>query len=97
MPIPGIMDPAIPLGSVVVISGVSGFLGSHIADQVLAAGYKVRGTTRSVERTAWVADYFKEKYGPDSFELIEVPTMEADNAFDSVVLGKFLLHKPFKS
>ncbi|MBE3047936.1 NAD-dependent epimerase/dehydratase family protein [Candidatus Bathyarchaeota archaeon] len=91
MTIPGIKEPAIPFGSVVVISGVSGFIGSHIADQVLAAGFKVRGTTRSAQRTAWAADYFKEKYGNDSFELVEVPTMEADNAFDEVVVGKFRL------
>lgn len=71
-----------------MISGVSGFIGSHVADQVLAAGYRVRGTTRSVSRTSWVEDHFKQKYGPDTFDLVEVPDMEADNAFDEVVVGK---------
>ena len=88
MTIPGIKDPALPLGSIVVISGVSGFIGSHVADQVLAAGYKVRGTTRSVERNAWVVEYFRTKYGAASFELVEVPDMEAEGAFNMAVFGK---------
>ena len=88
MTIPGIRDPALPFGSIVVISGVSGFIGSHVADQVLAAGYKVRGTTRSVEKNAWVIDHFRAKYGAENFELVEVPDMEAEGAFNEAVSGK---------
>ena len=65
----------------------SGFIGSHAADQALAAGYKVRGTTRSVQKSAWVEEYFKQKYGSDNFELIEVPDMIAEGAFDEAVIG----------
>lgn len=88
MTIPGIKDPAVPFGSFVVVSGVSGFIGSHVADQTLAAGYKVRGTTRSVQKSAWVEEYFKKRYGSDNFELIEVPDMAAEGAFDEAVKGK---------
>ncbi|KAJ4243684.1 hypothetical protein NW757_011111 [Fusarium falciforme] len=87
MTIPGIKYPAVPYGSFVVISGVSGFIGSHVADQALAAGYKVRGTTRSVQKSAWVEEYFKTKYGPNNFELIEVPDMAAEGAFDKAARG----------
>ncbi|KAM6540363.1 hypothetical protein FALCPG4_002081 [Fusarium falciforme] len=83
MTISGIKDPAVPLGSLIVISGVSGFIGSHVADQTLAAGYRVRGTTRSVLRSAWVEDFFRSKYGLDSFELVEVPDMALEAAFDA--------------
>ncbi|CAG9983179.1 unnamed protein product [Clonostachys byssicola] len=79
--------PAIPFGSLVVISGVSGFIGSHVADQTLAAGYRVRGTTRNLQKSAWVEKHFKEKYGTDSFELACVPDMAVEAAFDDVVIG----------
>ncbi|KAL3472585.1 hypothetical protein BJX99DRAFT_235214 [Aspergillus californicus] len=85
--ITGIKNPAIPSGSWVVISGVSGFIGSHVADQTLAAGYKVRGTARSKQKSRWVEDYFKSKYGSDQFELVDVPDMTADGAFDQAVKG----------
>lgn len=88
MTLPGIKNPAIPLGSLVVVSGVTGFIGSHVADQILAAGYKVRGTTRNGQKGAWIQQYFSSKYGSASFELREVPNMSTENAFDEVVIGK---------
>ncbi|KAL3445544.1 NAD(P)-binding protein [Aspergillus insuetus] len=82
-----IENPAIPLGSWVVISGVSGFIGSHVADQALAAGYKVRGTTRDVQKSDWIKKHFEETYGPGNFELVEVRDMAAEGAFDQAVVG----------
>ncbi|KAL3495788.1 hypothetical protein BJX62DRAFT_252830 [Aspergillus germanicus] len=82
-----IKEPAIPFGSWVVISGVSGFIGSHVADQALAAGYKVRGTTRDVQKSDWIKKHFEETYGPGNFELVEVRDMAAEGAFDKVVVG----------
>lgn len=87
MPIPGIPNPAVPYGSLVVITGVSGLIGSHIADQTLAAGYKVRGTTRDVPKNSWLEDYFRSKYGDEKFHLVAVPDMEAPDAFDEAVQG----------
>ncbi|KAH6962400.1 aldehyde reductase [Ilyonectria sp. MPI-CAGE-AT-0026] len=86
MVIPGISEPAIPYGSLVVVSGACGFIGSHIVDQALAVGFKVRGTTRSVERSSWARKYFHGKYGPQNFDLIEVPDMAAEGAFDTAVV-----------
>lgn len=87
MPISGIKDAAVPYGSLVIVSGVSGLIGSHVADQSLAVGYRVRGTTRSVNKNRWAEEYFQKKYGKDMFELIEVPDMGAEGAFDDVVKG----------
>lgn len=87
MPLKSISSPAIPYGSLVAVSGVTGFIGSHVADQALAAGFRVRGTTRSLRRGGWLQDYFKNKYGPDVFELFEVPDMAVDGAFDSALEG----------
>jgi len=87
MPLKGISSPAIPYGSLVAVSGVNGFIGSHVADQALAAGFRVRGTTRSLHRGGWVQEYFKNKYGSEVFELVEVPDMTIDGAFDSALEG----------
>lgn len=87
MPLKGVPSPAIPHGSLIVVSGVNGFIGSHVADQTLAAGFRVRGTTRSLRRNEWVLEYFKNKYGSEVFELVEVPDMTVDGAFDSALEG----------
>ncbi|KAL6922473.1 hypothetical protein FSST1_006499 [Fusarium sambucinum] len=87
MSIFNIKEPAVPLGSWVVVSGASGFIGSHVVDQLLKAGYKVRGTTRDASKNSWATRHFNLVYGSGSFELIEVPDMSAPGAFDHVVSG----------
>lgn len=78
---------AIPPDSLVVVTGANGFIASHVVDQFLEAGYRVRGTVRSIHRAAWVQEFFNKKYGPGLFELAEVPKMEAPGAFDDAVKG----------
>ncbi|KAJ6445438.1 aldehyde reductase [Purpureocillium lavendulum] len=80
-------EPVLPSGAVVVVTGVSGFIGSHIADQLLAAGYSVRGTTRDAAKSAWLAALFEGRYGADKFELHEVPDMAKEGAFEGIVHG----------
>ncbi|KAI1392684.1 NAD(P)-binding protein [Hypoxylon trugodes] len=74
-------------GSLVVVTGVNGYVASHIADQLLQRGYLVRGTVRNVPRDQWLKDYFDEKYGKERFELIEVPDMAVAGAFDKAAKG----------
>ena len=78
---------AVPQGSTVLVTGAAGFIGSHIADQFLKLGYKVRGTTRSPEKNAWITNLFDKKYGPGNFELLGVQDMAEPNAFAQVVKG----------
>ncbi|KAF9701360.1 hypothetical protein EKO04_000278 [Ascochyta lentis] len=87
MTIPGIKNPAIPYGSTIVVTGCSGFIGSHVADQVLAAGFKVRGTSRDSNKNKWLSDYFAQKHGEGNFELVSVPDLTKKNAFDEAVKG----------
>jgi len=91
MTIQGIPNPAVPYGSTVVISGSTGFIGSHVTDQALAAGYKVRGTTRNKDKAAWAEKLFSEKYGQGKFELVEVKDMQSPGAFDGVCDGESAL------
>ncbi|KAJ6500234.1 NAD-P-binding protein [Mycena vitilis] len=74
----------------ILVTGVNSYLGSHIADQLLAAGYNVRGTGRTAEKLKWVAELFDKKYGPGRFEGASVPdtySMVVDGAFDEAVKG----------
>ncbi|KAI1812295.1 aldehyde reductase [Poronia punctata] len=80
-------NPAIPKGSVVLINGANGFIGSNIADQLLRLGYNVRGTSRNPQKNAWITDLFERKYGPGRFELVSVPDMEAEGAYDDATTG----------
>ncbi|KAJ9615281.1 hypothetical protein H2200_001356 [Cladophialophora chaetospira] len=76
---------AIPEGSLVVVSGANGFIATHVIDQLLLAGYRVRGTVRNAKKASWVAEYFGDKYGVGKIELIEVPEMAEAGAFDKAV------------
>ena len=82
-----IMQPAIEKGALVLLTGVSGFIASHTADQLLDAGYKVRGTVRSLDKAHWLYELFDGKYGKGKFEAVEVPDMMSKNAFDEAVKG----------
>jgi nucleoside-diphosphate-sugar epimerase len=77
----------LPKGSLVVVSGATGNIASHVIDQLLSHGYRVRGTVRSLSKGAWVKDFFAERYSADAIELAEVPDMGIDGAFDAAVKG----------
>ncbi|XXH02551.1 hypothetical protein Hte_008927 [Hypoxylon texense] len=74
-------------GSLVVVTGVNGFIASHIVNQLLQRGYRVRGTVRSISKYQWVKDYFEKQYGPGQIELVEVPDMTAAGVYDDIVKG----------
>jgi len=80
-------NPAVPQGSTVLVTGVNGFIGSHVADQFLQYGFKVRGTVRDTSKNAWIRTYFEKTYGPGTFELVSVPDMTAEGAYDEVTKG----------
>lgn len=88
MPLTGIPQPAVPYGSTIVVTGATGFIGSHVVDQVLAAGYNVRGTTRNAAKGLWASELFDRRHSRERFQLVEVIDMGADNDFDEVVKGK---------
>ncbi|KAJ2987079.1 hypothetical protein NUW58_g4699 [Xylaria curta] len=80
-------QPAIPKGATMLVTAANGFIGSNIVDQFLKLGYKVRGTTRNLEKNAWMNKLFDAKYGPGKFELVLVPDMRAEGAYDEAVKG----------
>lgn len=78
---------ALSPGSLIVVSGANGFIGSHVCDQLLAIGYLVRGTVRSLERSGWLKEYFERIYKAANFELVEVSEIDKEGAFDEAIAG----------
>lgn len=86
MTIKAISEPAIPSGSLILVTGVNGLIASHVAEQCLNVGYRVRGTTRDAKKNSWIkkVESFSK---PGAFELFEVKDMTKDGAFDEAVKG----------
>lgn len=83
---PDFDNPVVPPGSLILVTGVNGFIASHVTDQLIQAGYRVRGTTRDTSKTEWM----KEMFG-DALEVVVVKDMAADGAFDEACKGGCLL------
>lgn len=81
------MATAIPTDSLVLVTGINSYIGSHIADQILQAGFRVRGTTRALFKAAPLKKLWDEKFGPDKVELVIVEEMAIPGAFDEAIKG----------
>ncbi|KAL6907336.1 hypothetical protein GGI43DRAFT_431388 [Trichoderma evansii] len=78
----------IPQGALVLLTGVTGFVASHIAKALLQRGYRVRGTVRDIEKAEWlVNDVLNDYVDTASFELCRVPDIAANHAFDEAIKG----------
>lgn len=77
----------VPPGSTVLVTGVNGYIGSHVADQLLLAGYKVRGTARDAFKAKWAQEFFDKRYGAGKFESVVVPNMNVEGAYDEATKG----------
>lgn len=80
-------ETAFPVGSLVLVTGASGFIATHVVDQLLLAGYVVRGTVRDEKKAAWTTALFSERHGAGKFSATIVPDMSMDGAFDEAVKG----------
>lgn len=76
-------DLVLPKGSLILVTGTSGFIAGHIVNEALKIGYRVRGTVRSEDKAKWTQELFKS---PD-YETAIVPNMAVDGAFDEAVKG----------
>ncbi|KAJ7657253.1 hypothetical protein DFH06DRAFT_1197770 [Mycena polygramma] len=76
--------PAVTSGKVLV-TGANGFIAAWVVRALLEEGFAVRGTVRSAEKSAHLRDVFAA-YG-DKFELVVVPDIMQEGAFDEAVQG----------
>ena len=83
-----VMSSMIPKGSLVLVTGVNGFIAAQTAKQFLELGYKVRGTVRSQTKSKWlVDDAFRAETSSGAFELVTVEDIAKENAFQDAVRG----------
>lgn len=69
----------------ILVTGVSGFLGSAVALAFLSEGHQIRATVRTDSQvTAWLAKYPEWR---DSIEWFVVPDVAAPGALDAAVRG----------
>ncbi|KAF3021414.1 hypothetical protein E8E14_003964 [Neopestalotiopsis sp. 37M] len=78
---------SIPAGSTVLVTGGNGLIASHIVDQFLAAGYRVRATVRTPSKCAWMEPLFAGRHGSGRLELCQVADISAPGAWDEAVRG----------
>ncbi|KAJ6483993.1 hypothetical protein C8R45DRAFT_294753 [Mycena sanguinolenta] len=82
----------IPRGSLILVTGATGLIGSAVTDAALARGFKVRGVTRSISKAAPFQKSLDDKYGGGNFELVEVKDLAAPDAFDGILEGVYLFN-----
>lgn len=83
------MSSTAPTKGLILISGITGFLASAIAHAFLVAGYTVRGTTRTASKASAIASApaFAAATAERRLEIVLVPDITADDAFDEAVIG----------
>lgn len=81
------------MADTVLLTGISGFLGSHVALQLLQAGYKVRGSLRDLNRADEVRQTMRA-HGADTKNLEFVALdLLSDAGWDEAMKGvKYLQH-----
>lgn len=78
----------------VLVTGISGFIASHIAVRLLEKGYVVRGTVRNKEKGQVVAAKICEAAGKpsDSIELVEADLSSDEGWRDAVKDCRYIQH-----
>jgi len=74
-------------GDTVLVTGATGYIGSHVVEELIAAGYKVRGTSRTKDKAAYLTNLMDKRFSKGNLEIVEVPDMIADNAYTDAVKG----------
>jgi nucleoside-diphosphate-sugar epimerase len=77
----------ITAGSRVFVTGISGLIGSHVADHLLRAGYRVRGAVRNQDEAEMMHSIYRTRHdqAEDSFETVIVADMKLPGAFKDLL------------
>ena len=75
----------LPAGSLILVTGASGYIGSHVVNEALEAGYKVRGTARTQEKADNTRKIFKNH---PNYSTAIAADFSKDGAFDATAQGE---------
>lgn len=73
---------AVPKGSLILVTGATGMIGSHVVNEALKAGYRVRGTTRSQDRAKYTTEIFQHH---SNFSTAIVEDVTTPGAWDAAM------------
>jgi len=76
-------------GSRIFVTGISGLIGSHVADHLLRAGYFVRGAVRNEQEARMMHKIYQERHSnaAESFQTVEIADMKMPGAFKGHLAG----------
>jgi nucleoside-diphosphate-sugar epimerase len=72
---------------IILVTGINGYIGSHIGLQLLQKGYSVRGTVRSLSKAQRLLEGAYRDY-LSRLEVIVIPDITSEGAFDEAVRGE---------
>jgi len=86
--------PLSPSDTIVCVTGIAGFVSSHVTKLLLSEGFQVRGTVRSLKNKSRFSHLYDiEKEYPNSKLSFYEADLSQENAFDEVVKGcHYVLH-----
>lgn len=87
MTTPTFTNPRFPQGSLVLVTGATGLVGSNVTTELIIAGYKVRAITRDAQRAQPLKQAIDSQYGSGKIEIIELKDPLARGVLDTVVKG----------
>lgn len=76
----------------VLVTGVSGFIGAEVAKQLLQAGYRVRGTTRDVNKAVQDAHLTSLDGAQERLELVEANLLDPESITEAMTGCAIVLH-----
>ncbi|KAJ3185390.1 hypothetical protein HDU87_000007 [Geranomyces variabilis] len=74
------MTAAFPASGTILVTGITGFVGSHVAEGFLAKGYRIRGTLRSAAKAKSLEIRWNAAGYAGKFEFVSAD-LSAENAF----------------
>ena len=77
----------LPEGSTILVTGVTGYIGSWVANEALSLGYKVRGAVRSLDKAAWLQAHFDSSFGPGQYSQALLTNVSDKAGFEAAIKG----------